>query len=206
MLTVRAPVVPVYTAALIGLLTSTGVFYTNKYKYLISIDEGLDIFAIHGVGGFLGDILTGFFAASWVPALDGVSGTTYAGGWWDRNWIQMGYQLAAATTCAAWSFVVSCILLFVIDRIPGCRLRVEEDDELRGLDFKYLSDVHWDGAEKGHGHGAVDGLGEVGLGDVGVHEGVPFSGSGPGSESGSGRSVSGNGGVKAERGDTVKRE
>jgi ammonium transporter, Amt family len=125
-------------------LTSICCFFTNKYKYLISIDEGLDIFAIHGVGGFVGDILTGFFAASWVPALDGVSGTTYTGGWWEHNWIQLGYQLAAAVTCAAWAFTISCILLFIINKIPGCKLRVDEEDEMKGLDFKYLNDVDWD--------------------------------------------------------------
>jgi hypothetical protein len=126
-----------------------------------------------------------------VPALDGVSGATYAGGWWEHNWIQMGYQLAAATTCAAWSFVVSCILLFVIDRIPGCYLRVKEEDEVKGLDFKYLNDVHWDdlmelGMPSGH----------VMTSRSGVHEGVPFTGSGPGSESGSGNE--GSAGVKKE--------
>jgi ammonium transporter, Amt family len=115
--------------------------FTNKYKYLLSIDEGLDIFAIHGVGGFVGDILTGFFAAKWVPALDGVSGDSYDGGWWDHNWIQMGYQLAAAVTCATWSFTITCILLFIINRIPGCHIRESEEDELKGLDFKYLHDV-----------------------------------------------------------------
>jgi ammonium transporter, Amt family len=167
----------VYVAALVGLITSVCCFYTNMYKYLISIDEGLDIFALHGVGGFIGDLLTGFFAASWVPALDGVSGTTYAGGWWEHNWIQLGYQLAAATTCAAWSFVVSCILLFIINKIPGCHLRVKEEDEQKGLDFKYLSDVHWEELERGSFGGFAP---------RGVHQGVPFSGSGPGSESGSG--------------------
>ncbi|CAK1358732.1 unnamed protein product [Cercospora beticola] len=142
-ITPAAGFVPVYVAALIGLLTSVCCFYTNKYKYLLSIDEGLDIFAIHGVGGYVGDMLTGFFAASWVPALDGVTGAAYAGGWWEQNWIQMGYQLAAATTCAAWSFVVSCILLFIINKIPGCHLRESEEDEIRGLDYKYLADADY---------------------------------------------------------------
>jgi Amt family ammonium transporter len=172
-------------AALVGLLTSTCCFFVNKYKYLISIDEGLDIFAIHGVGGFVGDLLTGFFAASWVPALDGFSGDSYAGGWWEHNWKQMGYQLAAATTCAAWSFVVSCILLFVINKIPGCYLRVKEEDEVRGLDFKYLSDAHWDDGE--------DTMSMMGMGpNMRLHQGVPFTGSGPGSES-DGRVVGGEG-------------
>lgn len=139
-ITPAAGYVPVYVAALVGAITSSCSFFTVKYKYLLSVDEGLDIFAIHGVGGYVGDVLTGFFAASFVPALDGKS-NAYAGGWWNHNWKQMGYQLAAATTCAAWSFVVSILLLFIINKIPGCHLRATQEDELRGLDFKYLNDV-----------------------------------------------------------------
>lgn len=140
-ITPAAGFVPVYVASLIGFLTSICSFYTKKFSYLISVDEGLDIWAIHGMGGYVGDILTGFFAASWVPALDGVTGNASPGGWWERNWIQMGYQLAAATTCAAWSFGVSCILLFIINKIPGMHLRATEEDEIRGLDYKYFDDA-----------------------------------------------------------------
>ncbi|KLU81069.1 hypothetical protein MAPG_00164 [Magnaporthiopsis poae ATCC 64411] len=162
-ITPAAGYVPVYVAAPVGALTSVCCFYTNKYKYLLSVDEGLDIFAIHGVGGFVGDILTGMFAARFVPALDGVSGGSYAGGWWEHNWRQVGVQLAAATACASWAFAVSCLLLFVINKIPGLHIRAAEDDEIRGLDYKYLHDVDDD-----------DHLG----GFDGLHtprEGVPFS-------------------------------
>lgn len=124
-----------------GGLTAVASFFVSRYKHYISIDEGLDIFAIHGVGGYVGDVLTGFFAASFVPALDGKSGAMYAGGWWNQNYRQMGIQLAAATVCAAWSFTISCVLLFIIDRIPGCHIRASEEEELMGLDHKYLSDV-----------------------------------------------------------------
>ncbi|KAF1949523.1 ammonium transporter [Byssothecium circinans] len=136
--------IPVYVAALIGALTSLSSFFTVRYKYLLRVDEGLDIFAIHGVGGFVGDVLTGLFASRRVPALDGVS-NAFEGGWWDGNYRQMGYQLAAACTCAVWSFAVSIILLFIIDRIPGLHLRESEEDELRGLDFKYFMDVDVEG-------------------------------------------------------------
>ncbi|USP75395.1 uncharacterized protein yc1106_02669 [Curvularia clavata] len=135
--------VPIETAALVGALTSCASFFTVKYKHLLRVDEGLDIFAIHGMGGFVGDILTGFFASKSIPALDGVT-NTYEGGWWDRNWKQMGYQLAAATTCAVWSFVISVLLLFIINKIPGCHIRANEEDEVRGLDCKYFSDVEED--------------------------------------------------------------
>ncbi|CAH0015947.1 unnamed protein product [Clonostachys rhizophaga] len=138
-ITPAAGFVPVYLACLVGALTSLGCFYTNRYKYLLRIDEGLDIWAIHGMGGVFGDILTGFFAADFVPALDGVT-VENAGGWYSRNFKQMGYQLAAALTCAAWSFAISCLLLFVINKIPGCHIRESEEDELQGLDRKYFSD------------------------------------------------------------------
>jgi ammonium transporter, Amt family len=141
--------VPVYVSALVGFLTSIVSFYAAKYKYLISVDDGLDIFAIHGVGGFFGDILTGFFAAQFVPALDGVSGDSYAGGWWNHHWRQMGLQLAGAVTCASWSFFVSCILLFVINKIPGMHIRASETCEIRGLDFAYITDVDWEGETPG---------------------------------------------------------
>ena len=138
-ITAAAGFVPVYTSCLIGFLTSVSCFYCNKYKYLIGIDEGLDIWALHGMGGIVGDILTGFFAADFVNAMDGVT-TTNPGGWWNRHWAQMGYQLAAALTCAAWSFTISCLLLFVINKIPGLHIRATEEDELQGLDQKYFSD------------------------------------------------------------------
>jgi len=114
----------VYVAPVVGGVTSFTCFFVAKYKYVLHIDEGLDIFALHGVGGVMGDILTGFFASKNVPAMDGVS-VTYAGGWWDQHYAQMGYQLAAAVVCASWSFAISLILLFVIDRIPGCHISCE---------------------------------------------------------------------------------
>ncbi|KAI1077080.1 ammonium transporter [Whalleya microplaca] len=148
-ITPAAGYVPVYVAVVVGGLTSVAAFYVTKYKYLIGVDEGLDIWAIHGVGGVVGDLLTGLFAAQWVPALDGVSGDSYAGGWWDHHWKQLGFQLAAACTCAAWSFVVSCILLFVINKIPGLHLRVKEEDEIRGLDYKYFHDLDEENQDMG---------------------------------------------------------
>ena len=98
----------------------------------------------HCCRGFLGDLLTGLFAAQFVPALDGVSGASYDGGWWNRNFEQLGIQLAGALTCAVWSFLVTCILLFIINKIPGLHIRESEEHEVRGLDFKYLSDVEWE--------------------------------------------------------------
>jgi hypothetical protein len=120
-----------------------------------------------------------------------VSGDSYDGGWWDHNWIQMGYQLAAAVTCAAWSFTVTCILLFVINRIPGCHIRASEEDELRGLDFKYLHDVDEEMESKLFGGAGPGGVGHITGRDV---EGGDVMGPGTGALSGVG---SGEGGSES---------
>lgn len=156
-ITPAAGYIPLSTAPVIGLLTATSSFYIVRHKHRITLfgtrlDDGLDIFAIHGVGGVVGDVLTGFFARTFVTALDGVSGITYAGGWWEGNWVQMGYQLAAATTCAAWSFCVSVVLLWVIGKVPGMTLRVDREVEIAGLDGWYLSDAGYCG-DSGSGSG-----------------------------------------------------
>merc|ERR1712000_220628 len=164
-ITAAAGFVPVYTSCLIGSVTSVACFYTTKYKYIISIDEGLDIWAIHGMGGIVGDVLTGFFAADFVPALDGVS-TGNPGGWWNRHWAQMGYQLAAALTCAAWSFGVSCLLLFIIDKIPGLHIRASEEDELMGLDQKYFSDYDMEIYGMGQYGASIEGMREQPAGNT----------------------------------------
>src|SRR3954463_12442515 len=50
-ITPAAGYVPVYVASLVGGLTAICCFFTNRYKHHLSVDEGLDIFALHGVGG-----------------------------------------------------------------------------------------------------------------------------------------------------------
>lgn len=72
------------------------------------------------LGGALGSILTGVFAQSWIAGLDG---TVISPGWVDGNFIQVPYQIMAVIVTAFWSFTGSYILLFVIDKIPGLRMR-----------------------------------------------------------------------------------
>jgi ammonium transporter, Amt family len=61
----------------------------------MNADDGLDAFGLHGIGGYVGSILTGLFAADYVAALDGV--TVIPGGWINGHWVQLGYQLAGST-------------------------------------------------------------------------------------------------------------
>ncbi|KAK6543424.1 hypothetical protein TWF694_000171 [Orbilia ellipsospora] len=131
--------VPIYTAVPIGIVTAAACNYAFDLKHYIKIDDGLDVFALHGVGGFCGNVMTGLFAADYVAALDGL--TVLPGGWINHNWIQLGYQLAGCAAILSYSFVVTCIILFAIDKIPGLSLRIPEEAEHKGIDDYDLGEM-----------------------------------------------------------------
>lgn len=124
--------VPVYTAVPIGVITAAGSNYAFDLKHILKIDDGLDVFALHGIGGLIGNLLTGLFAADYVVALDGYS--TIQGGWINHNYRQLGIQLSGCVSIISYSFTVTTILLLIIDRIPGMKLRISEEGEQRGID------------------------------------------------------------------------
>ncbi|BFZ57598.1 ammonium transporter Amt1 [Savitreella phatthalungensis] len=135
-----------WAAFVIGVCGGTACNWATKLKYWIRVDDALDIFASHAVGGIVGGILTGLFASSSVAALDGAS--QIPGGWIDHHYIQLGYQLAGICAGAAWSFTVSCILLAIMNFIPGLSLRVTEDEEIRGIDEVEHGEFAFDWVEK----------------------------------------------------------
>lgn len=70
--------------------------------------------------------------SDYIAHLDGV--TEIPGGWINHNYIQLGYQLADSVTGFAYSFVGTCIILFIMNLIPGLSLRAPEEDEILGID------------------------------------------------------------------------
>lgn len=64
--------------------------YGCKIKDVVGLDDALDVFGVHGVGGVFGAIVSALFAQSWVNRLDG---SVSPGGWINGNYILMGYQL-----------------------------------------------------------------------------------------------------------------
>jgi ammonium transporter, Amt family len=99
-------------------------FATNAMKRSLGVDDSLDVFPVHGVGGILGTLLTGVFAAA---ALQGVG---YAEGVGMAQ--QVGRQLVGVLATAAWCGVLTWILLKLVDALAG--LRVGADEETEGLD------------------------------------------------------------------------
>ncbi|PVH77119.1 hypothetical protein DL98DRAFT_591654, partial [Cadophora sp. DSE1049] len=119
--------------------------YATKLKFVLGIDDALDIFAEHAVGGFIGNILTAFFAADYIAHLDGFS--EIPGGWLNRHWVQLGYQIADSVSGAAYSFFGTCIILFVMNLIPGLSLRASEEAEILGIDDAEIGEFAYDYVE-----------------------------------------------------------
>ncbi|KAJ5587214.1 Ammonium transporter [Penicillium hispanicum] len=130
-ITPAAGFVSCWLAACIGFLTSIACALLQNINDWLRIDEGMDVFKLHGIGGMIGAFLTGIFASSSIAALDG---STEAEGGIDGNGMQVGKQLAEVCAISAYSFVVSCILLYILKFIPGMHLRVNEEAEMVGLD------------------------------------------------------------------------
>lgn len=116
--------------AIAGVVCLWGV---HGLKRLLNVDDSLDVFGVHGVGGILGALLTGVFAS---PDLGGT-------GVWDyvANAVTPDYSIAAQVkiqaigviTTVVWSAVVSAVAFFIVDKLIGLRVPVEAERE--GLDL-----------------------------------------------------------------------
>ena len=84
----------------------------------MKVDDSLDVFAVHGVGGILGILILPFLSAE---ALGGTGGGVFTS------------QLIGTLAVVAWSAVISFILLLVLKVTLG--LRVSEEQEYEGLDI-----------------------------------------------------------------------
>ncbi|GAA5827499.1 hypothetical protein JCM11251_003836 [Rhodosporidiobolus azoricus] len=120
-----------YSAVAIGIFTAIASNYATNVKRWLNVDDPTDVFSLHGCGGIAGGILTSLFAEARYAAFDG---SVIDGGWIDHHWVQIGYQLAGICSVVAWTAVVSFILLFVINLIPGLKFRISEDEEIIGVD------------------------------------------------------------------------
>lgn len=116
-------------------------------KFLIGIDDSLDILAEHGIAGVIGLFFNGIFAANYIIGSDGVNAGVVTGAWIDRNWKQLYVQLAYIVAACGWAFVMSYIIALIINFIPGLHLRASDEAELMGLDDDQLGEFAYDYVE-----------------------------------------------------------
>ncbi len=111
-------------AILLGLVVSpVSYFFVTKVKSMFGYDDSLDVFGVHGIGGIIGAIGTGFLMS---PVFGGMGGEGFA------MWSQVLVQFEAVLVTLVWSGVGSLVLLYVVKAITG--LRVSEEEERIGLD------------------------------------------------------------------------
>jgi Amt family ammonium transporter len=87
-------------------------------------------------------MLRGLFAADYIAALDG--STEIKGGWVNHNYIQLGYQASNSAIGFVYAFVVTYVLLYLMNCLPGLALRVSEEAELRGIDEAEIGQFAYD--------------------------------------------------------------
>jgi len=126
-------------ALLIGLAAGVVCFWgVTGLKKMLNADDALDVFGVHGVGGILGALLTGVFAA---PSLGGAGICNYVtnkcGDPADFPGIgaQVWVQFQGVLTAIVLSAVVTFVALMIVKAITG--LRVAEEEEREGLDTAY---------------------------------------------------------------------
>ena len=115
---------PVGAIALGAIASVVSCFFVAVVKNKFGYDDSLDVFGIHGIGGIIGAVGTGIFTA---PGLGGIGGDDYSIA--SQTWI----QIEAVVITIVWCSVASAVLLYITKAITG--LRVESDDERRGLDL-----------------------------------------------------------------------
>ncbi len=124
------PMGAIVIGLLAGLICLWGV---NGLKRMLGADDSLDVFGVHGVGGMLGALLTGVFAA---PSLGGTGVYDYVANRINPDYSisgQVWIQFQAVLTTLAWSGVVAFVAYQVVDLLIG--LRVTEEEEREGLDI-----------------------------------------------------------------------
>ena len=109
-----------------------GAIHLVKHK--LCIDDSLDVFAVHGLGGMLGSLLLGVFLST------SVGGTGYAEGMGMAS--QLGGQALAIVVVALWSAVATAIIALGVSLFMP--MRVNEDQERDGLDIASHGERAWE--------------------------------------------------------------
>jgi Amt family ammonium transporter len=123
---------------LIGVSAGFVCFYATMFiQHTLKIDDSLDVFPVHGVGGALGTIMAGVLVSNELGVFSGMGlaeGMTIGS--------QLMVQITGVVAVGAYTAVVTYVLLKIIDRITG--LRVTAEEETSGLDVEYHNERGYD--------------------------------------------------------------
>ena len=115
---------PLFALA-IGVLAGIATLASLRLKFLLNIDDSLDVVTVHGIGGIVGALLVGVFAEEAISG--GANGLLFG------DPMQLVRQAASIAVIAVFSFGATYLIALAIERTIG--LRVDENEERRGLDI-----------------------------------------------------------------------
>jgi len=125
-------------ALVIGLCAGIVCFFATQYlKQVLKIDDSLDVFPVHGVGGMLGTFFAGIFASAGLGVFSGQGfneGMTMGS--------QVGVQLIGIVSTLVYTAVLTYIIVKVVTALIG--FRVGEEDETLGLDIALHDEKGYD--------------------------------------------------------------
>ncbi|MEU8270436.1 ammonium transporter [Sphaerisporangium sp. NPDC049002] len=139
-----------WAAIVIGAIAGAVCAYAVGLKYKAGFDDSLDVVGVHLVGGALGAISLGFFAA--YPFLEQQGKGLFYGG----SLKQLGLQVLGPVVVGLYSFILAWIIGKIIDKTMG--FRVTEEDEVTGIDITTHAETGYDlGSVHASGVAAVNG-------------------------------------------------
>jgi Amt family ammonium transporter len=161
-------------ALFVGLIGGAVCALAVGLKYRLGFDDSLDVVGVHMVGGFIGALLIGFLATHTVTGTltlgdptAGVDGLFYGGGL-----SQLGKQAVAAFSVGTYSFVLTYIIGFIIDKTMG--FRVDEETEVEGIDTGVHAESAYDFVSGSSIRSvAAGGATPVGINDQSTREAAP---------------------------------
>jgi Amt family ammonium transporter len=137
----------------LGLVAGAVCALAVSLKYRFSVDDSLDVFGVHFVGGWIGSLSIGLIGTAAYSGL-GANGLFYGGGW-----TQLGRQALCSGIVTVYSFTIALILGFLIEKTIG--FRVKPDVEVEGIDIHEHSESAY---EFGPTTGGAGGFALAGVG------------------------------------------
>jgi Amt family ammonium transporter len=131
-------------ALVVGLVAGGACAFAVSFKYRLGYDDSLDVVGVHLVGGVVGSLIIGLLATATVTG--GAEGLFFGGGL-----ALLGKQAVAVVAVGGYSFVVTLVLGFLVDKTIG--FRISRDDELQGVDETTHAETAYDTSGLGGGGG-----------------------------------------------------
>ncbi|ODV94981.1 hypothetical protein PACTADRAFT_34728 [Pachysolen tannophilus NRRL Y-2460] len=137
--------ITLYGSVIQGVIAGIICNYSTKIKFLLKVDDSLDILAEHGLAGVVGLLFNAFFGSSDIIGYDGQ--TDAEGGFITHDYRSIYKQICYILFAIGYSTVVTTIICFIMERIPFLKLRVSEEAEERGLDEDQVGEFAYDYVE-----------------------------------------------------------